>query len=170
MIQTQPSLEDLNNKQCHDGFASWYKNDVALMESCRAGTSCNYDNMPIKSASLLLTTSSMLSTASRVTHIFPSYARVIANKDSISNFLTTPYFDNLVRETGGQSQEGSVSISLIDSVMAFGYQAYLTVSQRFISTEEKKKAQYYSRIALRSRGSVLLSSNTLLKLQASRSP
>ena len=52
--------------------------------------------------------------------------------------------------------------------MAFGYQAYLTITQRFISSEERKKADYHSRIALRSRGRVLRSPNTLLKLQASR--
>nr|ANM86370.1 putative C6 transcription factor [Cladonia uncialis subsp. uncialis]AUW31185.1 putative C6 transcription factor [Cladonia uncialis subsp. uncialis] len=76
-----------------------------------------------------------------------------------------PYFDNLARESGGLFPETSMSIALIDSVMAFGYQAYLTVSQRFISSEERKKADFYSIIALRSRGSVLCSPNTLLKLQ-----
>ena len=61
-------------------------------------------------------------------------------------------------------------VSLIDSVMASGYQAYLAITQRFISSEERKKADCYSRIALRSRGSVLRSPNTLLKLQASLTP
>lgn len=63
-----------------------------------------------------------------------------------------------------------MSISLIDSVMAFGYQAYLTITQRFISSEERRKADYYSRMALRSRGSVLRSPNTLLKVQVNRTP
>ena len=170
MIQAQPSLVDPGNEQCHDGFASWYRNDVALMEKCRAGTSRNHDSTTTKLANLLLTLSSMLSTTSRVIQIFPNPARVIANHYSISNFLTMPYFDNLVREIGGRSQEGSMSTSLTDTVMAFGYQAYLTVSQQFISSEEVKKAECYSRIALRSRGSVLCSPNTLLKLQASRNP
>ena len=63
-----------------------------------------------------------------------------------------------------------MSIALINSVMAFGYQAYLTVSQRFISSEERKKAECYSITALKSRGSVLCSPNTLLKLQVSQNP
>lgn len=92
------------------------------------------------------------------------------NNYSISNFSTMSYFDNLVKEAGGRSQGSSMSISLIDSVMAFGYHAYLTITQRFIRSEERKKADCYSRIALRSRGSVLRSPNTLLKLQASRTP
>lgn len=54
--------------------------------------------------------------------------------------------------------------------MAFGYQAYLNATRRFIGLEERKKADGYARIALRSRGSVLRSPNTLLKLQASRTP
>ena len=58
----------------------------------------------------------------------------------------------------------------MDSVMAFGYQSYLTVMQRFVSPEEKKKAGFYSRIALRSRGNVSKSPNTLLKLYASQLP
>lgn len=60
-----------------------------------------------------------------------------------------------------------MSISLIDSVMAFGYQAYLAITQRFRSSEERKKADCYSRIALRFHGDALRSPNTLLKLQVS---
>lgn len=60
-----------------------------------------------------------------------------------------------------------MSISLIDSVMAFGYQSYLTIMPRSVSSEERKKADYYSRLALRSRDNVLRSPNTLLKLHAS---
>lgn len=168
MIYIQPFLVDLGNEQCDDGFASWYRHDVALMQSCKAGRSRNHDAINIKSASILITLSSMFSKTSRVNQIFPNSARVTANIHSISNFLTMPYFDNLARESGGLFPETSMSIALIDSVMAFGYQAYLTVSQRFISSEERKKADFYSIIALRSRGSVLCSPNTLLKLQVSR--
>lgn len=80
------------------------------------------------------------------------------------------YFDNLVKEARGRSQGSLLSTSLVDSVMAFGYQAYLTTTQRFISSEERQKAGYYSRMALRSRGSVLRSPDTLLKLQVNRTP
>ena len=170
MIRVQSSLVEPGNEQYHDGFASWYRNDVALMESCRAGTSVNYDIITIKSANPLITLSSMLPTTDRVIEIFPNPARLIANNYSISNFLTMPFFDNLCRETGGRSQGGSISTSLIDTVMAFGYRAYLNISQHVIISEESKKAENYSRIALRSRDSVLRSPNTLLKLQAGQTP
>ena len=169
-IHVQPFLVGLGNEQCHDGFANWYGHDVALMQSCRAGRSYDHDAITIKLANILLTLSSMFSETSRVIQILPNSARVTANNYSISNFLTMPYFDNIARETGGRFSEGSMSIALIDSVMAFGYQAYLTLSQRFITPEERKKADCYSIIALRSRGSVLCSPNTLLKLQVSRVP
>ena len=81
-----------------------------------------------------------------------------------------PYFDKLAKETEGWSQEGSMSIPLIDTVMAFGYGAYLAESQHSISSEESKKAECYSRIALRSRSSILRSPNTLLKLQVGQKP
>lgn len=61
-----------------------------------------------------------------------------------------------------------MSTSLIDSVMSFGYQAYLTITQRFISSEERQKADHYSKMTLKSRGNVLRSPNTLLKLQVNR--
>ena len=80
------------------------------------------------------------------------------------------YFDKFFKEAGDRSQGDPMSISLIDSVMAYGYQAYLFITQRFISPEEKKKADLYSSIALRSRDSVLRSPNTLLKLQVGRAP
>ncbi|MCJ1279780.1 hypothetical protein MMC21_007604 [Puttea exsequens] len=115
------------SEKCHDGFASWYRNNETLMESCKAACF----RKPV----------------------------------GISNFLTMPYLDSIVRETVSRPREGSTSISLIDSVMAFGYQAYLTVSQRFINSEERNRAQYYAKIPLRSRGSVLRSPNTLLKFQ-----
>ncbi|RQM04530.1 hypothetical protein DH86_00004444 [Scytalidium sp. 3C] len=100
-IKVPPSLMDLANEPCHDGFASWYRNNEALMESCKAG----------------------------------------------------------------QTQEGSISISLMDSVMVFGYQAYLTFSQRPVNSEERNRALQYAKIPLRSRGSILRSPNTLLKFQ-----
>ena len=61
-----------------------------------------------------------------------------------------------------------MSISLINSVMAFGFQAYLTISQRSINSEERKRAQQYAKIPLRCRSSVLRSPNTLLKFQVIR--
>ena len=165
MIRAQPSLVDFGNEQYHDGFASWYKNDVALMESCKAGTFRNHDTVTIESANLLLTLNSMLPTTDRVSQTFPNAARVTVNSQSISNFLTMPYFDNLAKETEGWSQEGSMSRTLIDTVMAFGYGAYLASSQHSVSSEESKKAECYSRIALRSRSNILSSPNTLSKLQ-----
>lgn len=58
-------------------------------------------------------------------------------------------------------------VSLIDSVMAFGFQAFLKNTKRSVSPDEKRKADYYSLIALNSYGSVLGSPDTLLKLQVS---
>ena len=55
MIRAQPLLVDSGNEQYHDGFSSWYKNDIALMEKCKAGTSRTHDTMTIESANLLLT-------------------------------------------------------------------------------------------------------------------
>ena len=76
-----------------------------------------------------------------------------------------PYLDSIIRETLGRTREGSMSISLIDSVMAFGYQAYLTISQRSINSEERKRVHQYAKIPLRSRSIILRSPNTLLKFQ-----
>ena len=112
----------------------------------------------------------MLPATDRVIQTFPNATRVIANSHSISNFLTMPYFDDLAKETECWSQEGSMSESLIDTVMAFGYGAYLAGSQHSISPEESKKAEFYSRIALRSRSSILRSPNTLSKLQVGQKP
>lgn len=78
-----------------------------------------------------------------------------------------PYLDSIVRETVGRFREGSMAITLIDSVMAFGYQAFLTVSQRSANPEERKRAHQYAKIPLRCRGSILRSPNTLLKFQVS---
>jgi hypothetical protein len=79
-----------------------------------------------------------------------------------------PYLDSIVRENVGQTQERSISISLIDSVMAFGYLACLTFSQRPINSEERNRAFQYAKIPLRSRGRILRSRNTLLKFQVIR--
>ena len=47
--QKQSSSIDISDEQYHhDGHASWYRNDAALMESCRAGTFSNYDGVIIK--------------------------------------------------------------------------------------------------------------------------
>ena len=78
-------------------------------------------------------------------------------------------FDALVKEVGGRSQETQISISLVDSVMASGYRVYLTMTQRFINSEERKKADHYSHLALRYRDTVLNLPNTLSKLQVSTS-
>ena len=83
----------------------------------------------------------------------------------ISNFLTVSFFDNLVKEARDWSQGSSMSRSLIDSVMAFGYQAYLTTIQRLIRLEEKTRAENYVKTALRCYTNVIRSTNTLLKLQ-----
>ncbi|MCJ1285674.1 hypothetical protein MMC26_005015 [Xylographa opegraphella] len=165
LVRAQPLSVDRADEQCHDGYAGWYRTDTGLMESCRAGMSDAHDTITLRLANPLLTMSSMLPTTGRVIQILPDSAGVIANNYSISNFLTMPYFDNLVKEAAGRSQGSSMSISLIDSVMAFGYQAYLTITQRFIHSEERKKADFYSRTALRSRARVLRSPNSLLKLQ-----
>ncbi len=52
LIQAQLSLVDLGDEQCHNGYARWYRDDAALMESCRAGTSLNHDTITIKLANL----------------------------------------------------------------------------------------------------------------------
>ncbi|TVY85215.1 Terrein cluster-specific transcription factor terR [Lachnellula suecica] len=83
----------------------------------------------------------------------------------VPNFLTRSYFDRLLKEARGRPQGNSVLISLIDSVMAFGFHAFLKTSRRYVSSHDKKEADYYSRIALNSYASVLSSPNTLLKLQ-----
>ncbi|KAL9079456.1 MAG: hypothetical protein Q9157_001665 [Trypethelium eluteriae] len=108
LVDAQLLRADRSDRQCHDSQSTWYWNDAALMESCKA-------------------------------------------------------------EARDRSQGGSMLTALIDSAMAFGYQACITASQRFISLEERAKALSYSKSALRSRGSVLHSPDTLLKLQASQS-
>jgi hypothetical protein len=67
-------------------------------------------------------------------------------------------------------QGNPVLISLIDSVMAFGFHASLKSSRRSVSPSEKKEADYYARIALNSYSNVLRSPDNLLKLQVSRYP
>ena len=44
-VKVPPSSTDLANEQLHDGFASWYRNNETLMESCKAGRSCNLDTI-----------------------------------------------------------------------------------------------------------------------------
>jgi len=79
--------------------------------------------------------------------------------------MTRSCFDDYVQEAKALSEEGSAVIPLIDSVMAFGYQTLLAASQQSKSSEMRRKAITYSRIALRSRDSVLRSPETLLKMQ-----
>ena len=50
LIQTQLSLVDLGVEQYHDGYASWYRTDTALMESCRTGMSRLHKTKIIKLA------------------------------------------------------------------------------------------------------------------------
>ena len=38
LVQAQLSPSNNVNGEIQEGFASWYKNDTNLMESCRAGT------------------------------------------------------------------------------------------------------------------------------------
>ncbi|KAL3417086.1 integral membrane protein duf6 [Phlyctema vagabunda] len=83
----------------------------------------------------------------------------------VPNFLNRSYFDKYMKDARGQPQGNSVLISLIDSVMAFGFHALLKSSRRFVSPGEKKEADCYSRIALSSQASVLRSPDTLFKLQ-----
>ena len=109
--------------------------------------------------------SSLFSRAFRVSCCFGASRRTITNCDSISTFLTRSCFDDYVQEAKALSEEGSAVIPLIDSVMAFGYQTLLAASQQSKSSEMRRKAITYSRIALRSRDSVLRSPETLLKMQ-----
>lgn len=126
-VRSPPSLMDLSNEPCSDTFASWYRNDEALMGRCK--DAC--------------------------------FKRPLG----IPNFLTMPYLDTIVRENVGRTQEGSISVALIDAVMAFGYQAHLAFSQRPVTSEEKARALQYAKIPLRSRHSILSSPNNLLKFQ-----
>jgi hypothetical protein len=90
---------------------------------------------------------------------------------SIPSFLTRSSFDKYMREAKGKKSGSCGSSSsmplgpLVDSVMAFGYHAFLKSTQRFVSPEKKRKADYYSSIALKSRECVLQGPNSLLKLQ-----
>jgi hypothetical protein len=84
--------------------------------------------------------------------------------NSVSNFLTKSLFLKYIKDVRGRLQGNLVLMSLIDSVLAFGFDA-LKSSRQFASPDEKKKADSYSRMALSSYGGVLRSTNTLLKLQ-----
>ena len=44
-IKVPPSSTDLASEQLHDSFASWYRNNEALMESCKAGRCCDLDTI-----------------------------------------------------------------------------------------------------------------------------
>jgi hypothetical protein len=72
-----------------------------------------------------------------------------------------------MKDARGWLGENSVLVSLIDSVMAFGFQAFLKNTKRSVRPDEKRKADCYSLIALNLYGSVLGSPDTLLKLQVS---
>lgn len=50
LIQAKLSLVELGDEQYHDGYASWYRTDAALMESCRTGMSRLYMTIIIKLA------------------------------------------------------------------------------------------------------------------------
>jgi hypothetical protein len=84
---------------------------------------------------------------------------------SVPIFLTRSYFDNYMKEARGRPQGNAVLISLIDSVMAFGFHAFSRSSRRFVSPDEKEEADHHSRIALSSHARVLRSPDTLFKLQ-----
>jgi hypothetical protein len=107
----------------------------------------------------------MFQPTSRVTQVFLNSLNIWTNCYSISNFLTRPCFDKYMKQARGWSAGNSVLISLIDSVMAFGFHAFLKSTKRSMSPDEKRKAEYYSLTALNSYESVLCSPDTLLKLQ-----
>lgn len=46
--QREISAVDLDDEQYLDGYASWYRNDTALMAICRAGTFSNHETVIIK--------------------------------------------------------------------------------------------------------------------------
>ena len=110
----------------------------------------------------------MFRPTSRVTCVTLTLLKIWTNGNRISNFLTRSYFDKYMKEARGWSAGNSVLRSLIDSVMAFGFHAFLKNSKRPISPDGKRKADYYSLIALNSHANVLCSPNTLLKLQVSQ--
>jgi hypothetical protein len=94
---------------------------------------------------------------------------------SIPSFLTRSSLDEYMRGAKGKKPGSSGSSSsmplrpLVGSVMAFGYHAFLKSIQRFVSLEEKRKADYYSSIPLKSRECVLQGPNSPLKLSSPHS-
>lgn len=92
MIYAQRSLVYPGDEQCHGGFASWYRDDVALMGSYRAGTSRNHDIITIRSADRQLSVTSVLPMTSRVFQIFSNSARVVENNDRYLKFLNDVVF------------------------------------------------------------------------------
>ncbi|KAH8593161.1 hypothetical protein B0O99DRAFT_628237 [Bisporella sp. PMI_857] len=83
----------------------------------------------------------------------------------IANFMPQLCFDKYLKDARNTHQANPILIHLIDSVMAFGYNALVKSTQSFVDPEKKNKADYYSKMALNSRGSVLRAPNSLLKLQ-----
>ena len=55
LIRAQLSLVDLGDEQYHDGYASWYRTDAALMERCRNGMSRLHETIIMTLAHVLTT-------------------------------------------------------------------------------------------------------------------
>ncbi|KAJ6073380.1 hypothetical protein N7467_011465 [Penicillium canescens] len=84
----------------------------------------------------------------------------------ISTFLTRSHFDNYVQQAReSPSIEGLAVRPLIDSVMAFGFQALAARSQPSAGSDVSRKAIARLRMALSSRDAVQRSPDTLLKMQ-----
>ncbi|KAJ6182067.1 hypothetical protein N7485_000709 [Penicillium canescens] len=84
----------------------------------------------------------------------------------ISTFLTRSHFDNYVQQAReSPSIEGLAVRPLIDSVMAFGFQALTARSQPSAGSDVSRKAIARLRMALSSRDAVQRSPDTLLKMQ-----
>ncbi|KAL4949357.1 hypothetical protein BDW69DRAFT_202898 [Aspergillus filifer] len=84
----------------------------------------------------------------------------------ISTFLTRDHFDNYVQQgRESPSIEGSAVRPLIDSVMAFGFQALAAKSQPSAGSDVCRKSIARQRMALSSREAVQRSPDSLLKMQ-----
>ncbi|KAL4798021.1 hypothetical protein BDV19DRAFT_377232 [Aspergillus venezuelensis] len=84
----------------------------------------------------------------------------------ISTFLTREHFDNYVQQAReSPSIEGSAVRPLIDSVMAFGFQALAARSQTPAGSDVCRKSIARLRMALSSRDAVQQSPDSLLKMQ-----
>ncbi|KAL6229819.1 hypothetical protein BDW75DRAFT_234904 [Aspergillus navahoensis] len=85
---------------------------------------------------------------------------------NISTFLTESYFDNYVQQARESPSIESLAVRpLIDSVMAFGFQALAARSQPSAGSDVSRKAITRLRMALSSRDAVRRSPDTLLKMQ-----